>query len=113
MPVPQQVVDSFKGDKDMDRELDDKEAEAFQRELMTNYARNAKNIEVNGTIAYTAQSPWIRNKVIRENIIYDQEFNVEKYVDTIQYCEFERDIQMQAQGDQTLIGDRGVTLSGG
>ena len=34
-------------------------------------------------------------------------------MDTIQYCEFERDILMQREGDQTLIGDRGVNLSGG
>jgi len=40
-------------------------------------------------------------------------FEHEKYVDTVQYSEFERDICMQKKGDKTLVGDRGVTLSGG
>ena len=77
------------------------------------HASKAKPVEVNGSVAFTAQNPWIRNKKIWENIIYDKPFDPERYVDTIQYCEFERDILMQREGDQTLIGDRGVNLSGG
>jgi len=73
----------------------------------------SKACEVNGKIAYTAQTPWIRNRTIRENIVYDKEFDLDNYIDTVQFCEFERDIIMQREGDQTMIGDRGVTLSGG
>ena len=112
LELPQQLVDHFKGDADMEKELNDQEAEAIQEEMMRINATH-KALEVNGSIAYTAQNPWIRNRNIRENILYDLPFDLDKYVDTVQYCEFERDIGLQREGDQTLIGDRGVTLSGG
>lgn len=57
-------------------------------------ASKSTDYEVNGTIAYTAQTPWIRSKKIRANIIYDKPFDAEKYADTVQACEFERDIKL-------------------
>ena len=36
-----------------------------------------------------------------------------KYVDTIQYCELERDLELFKKGDQTEIGERGINISGG
>lgn len=36
-----------------------------------------------------------------------------KYVDTIQYCELERDLKILNAGDFTEIGEKGVNLSGG
>lgn len=62
-------------------------------------ASKKREFEVNGSIAYTAQNPWIRSKKIRENIVYDQPFDPERYADTVQYCEFERDILLHREGD--------------
>lgn len=56
-------------------------------------------LEVNGTIAYTQQTPWIRNRVVRENIVYNMPFDFERYVDTIQYCELESDLKVLKAGD--------------
>lgn len=39
--------------------------------------------------------------------------DISHYVDTIQFCEFERDICMAIKGDHTLVGDKGMGLSGG
>jgi len=36
-----------------------------------------------------------------------------KYVDTIQFCELERDLKILNAGDFTEIGEKGVNLSGG
>jgi ABC-type bacteriocin/lantibiotic exporter with double-glycine peptidase domain len=41
------------------------------------------------------------------------EFDLERYVDTIQYCELESDLKVLKAGDQTEIGEKGVNLSGG
>lgn len=41
------------------------------------------------------------------------DFSLEKYVDTIQYCELEKDLEILKHGDQSEIGERGVNLSGG
>lgn len=50
---------------------------------------------------------------MRDNIIYNQPFEYERYVETIQYCELERDLENFRQGDKTLIGEKGVNMSGG
>lgn len=68
---------------------------------------------VRGSLAYAHQVPWVQNKVVRDNILYRQPMNEERYVDTIQYCELESDLQQLKSGDQTEIGERGVNLSGG
>jgi ATP-binding cassette subfamily C (CFTR/MRP) protein 1 len=70
-------------------------------------------VEVNGSIAYTQQTPWIRNSIVRENIVYNKPFDLAKYVDTVQYCELEKDFETLKAGDQTEIGEKGVNLSGG
>ena len=50
---------------------------------------------------------------MRENIVYNLPFDCEKYVDAIQYCELENDLETLKAGDQTEIGEKGVNLSGG
>lgn len=50
---------------------------------------------------------------MRENIVYNLPFDYEKYVDAIQYCELENDLETLKAGDQTEIGEKGVNLSGG
>lgn len=82
LPVPQRLVDFYRGAEGPDRELNDDEATTFMADLIEN-ASKANPVELNGTVAYTAQSPWIRNKKIRDNIIYDKPFDPERYVDTI------------------------------
>lgn len=39
--------------------------------------------------------------------------DIDRYVDTIQYCELESDFVQFKSGDMTEIGERGVNLSGG
>lgn len=115
LPVPKKVIESYKGAEGMEKELNQEEAEAFQSDLI-HYQKQADKenaIEVNGTVAYTQQTPWIRNKVVRENIVYNMPFDFERYVDTIQYCELESDLKVLKAGDQTEIGEKGVNLSGG
>ena len=75
LTLPQNLLEHFKGkEDDMDRVLEPDEATALMDDLIHN-ASTKQEIEVNGTIAYTAQSPFIRNRKIRTNIIYDQPFD--------------------------------------
>ena len=41
------------------------------------------------------------------------EFDVERYKNTIHVCALEDDLQQFAQGDETLLGDKGINISGG
>jgi ATP-binding cassette subfamily C (CFTR/MRP) protein 4 len=69
--------------------------------------------EVEGTISYACQDPWIFSASIRQNILFGQDFDLEKYQEVIKACALEHDFFLFPYGDQTLVGERGVMLSGG
>ncbi|PWN35761.1 uncharacterized protein FA14DRAFT_167758 [Meira miltonrushii] len=66
-----------------------------------------------GTVAYCPQSPWIQAATVRENIVFGRPFDEERYWAIIKQAELESDLVILPQGDQTEIGERGTTLSGG
>ncbi|KAF2158186.1 bile acid-transporting ATPase [Myriangium duriaei CBS 260.36] len=65
------------------------------------------------TIAYCAQQAWLVNGTIKENIIFASKFDAKRYRDVITACSLKRDLEILDKGDQTLVGEKGVTLSGG
>ncbi|KAG0241589.1 hypothetical protein BG011_003500, partial [Mortierella polycephala] len=65
------------------------------------------------TMSYSSQSPWIFGGTIKSNILFGAPFNLERYDKVIKACELTRDISLFPQGDETVIGEKGVTLSGG
>ena len=67
----------------------------------------------NKIIGYTSQSPWILSGSIKENILFGKTFNKEWFWKVIKACAMERDIERMELKEETVIGDRGVTLSGG
>ncbi|EJD37726.1 hypothetical protein AURDEDRAFT_187977 [Auricularia subglabra TFB-10046 SS5] len=75
--------------------------------------RTAGRVEVNGRIAYTPQSPWIQNATLRDNILFGQPYDEDRYAEVLRACALEHDIAGFPRGDATEIGERGVNLSGG
>ncbi|CAL4094228.1 unnamed protein product, partial [Meganyctiphanes norvegica] len=71
------------------------------------------NITVRGKIAYASQEPWVFSGTLKQNIIFGQPFNEKKYHEVIRVCALERDLDQLPLGDKTLVGERGVSLSGG
>lgn len=70
-------------------------------------------VRVCGSIAYVAQTSWIQNATIQENVLFGLPMNREKYEEAIRVCCLEKDLEMMEYGDQTEIGERGINLSGG
>ncbi|XP_066923803.1 ATP-binding cassette sub-family C member 4-like [Clytia hemisphaerica] len=66
-----------------------------------------------GKIAYSSQEAWIFNGTIKYNITFGQHFNEERYNEVIKACALQRDLEILPLGDQTIVGERGVSLSGG
>lgn len=66
-----------------------------------------------GATAYVAQTSWIQNATIRENILFGSPMNNERYRDVVRVCSLEKDLEILEHGDQTEIGERGINLSGG
>ncbi|XP_062980311.1 ATP-binding cassette sub-family C member 10 isoform X2 [Elgaria multicarinata webbii] len=59
------------------------------------------------------QEPWIQFSSIRENILFGKEYDARFYQDVIEACALSDDFNILPAGDQTEVGENGVTLSGG
>ncbi|CAD6238488.1 unnamed protein product [Miscanthus lutarioriparius] len=70
-------------------------------------------VKVCGSTAYVAQTAWIQNGTIEENILFGKPMHRERYKEVIRVCCLEKDLEMMEFGDQTEIGERGINLSGG
>jgi ATP-binding cassette subfamily C (CFTR/MRP) protein 4 len=71
------------------------------------------SIQVNGSISYASQDAWIFSATIRENILFGLPYDSERYNAVIEACALDKDIETLPYGDSTMVGERGVTLSGG
>ncbi|XP_062831587.1 ATP-binding cassette sub-family C member 4 [Anolis carolinensis] len=70
-------------------------------------------IDVQGRIAYVSQQPWVFSGTVRNNILFGKEYYKDRYEKVLKACALKKDMELLADGDLTVIGDRGVTLSGG
>ncbi|KAJ2741929.1 Canalicular multispecific organic anion transporter 1, partial [Coemansia sp. BCRC 34301] len=67
-----------------------------------------------GSVSYLEQSPWIMSgATLRDNILFGREFDEDHYWRVIQACALMEDLDAWADHDLTVIGDRGINLSGG
>ena len=65
------------------------------------------------SISYLQQVNWIQSKSIRENILFYSEFDEEKYNQALKYSRYDNDIANMPNKDLTILGDKGMNLSGG
>ncbi|KAJ1992473.1 hypothetical protein EDC05_002790 [Coemansia umbellata] len=64
-------------------------------------------------IAYVAQEGWLRNGTIRDNILFGEPYNKDRYEEVLRACALKLDLRILKAGDMTEISERGVTLSDG
>ncbi|CAO3650097.1 unnamed protein product [Cunninghamella blakesleeana] len=72
-----------------------------------------ENWILNHAVAYVAQTAWLQNASIRDNILFGLPYNEKRYKDTLYVCSLIKDLSIFEDGDQTEIGEKGITLSGG
>uniref|UniRef100_A0A670YM28 Multidrug resistance-associated protein 4 n=1 Tax=Pseudonaja textilis TaxID=8673 RepID=A0A670YM28_PSETE len=70
-------------------------------------------MDVQGKIAYVSQQPWVFSGTVRNNILFGKDYQKEKYEKVLRVCALKKDIEQLEDGDLTIVGDRGATLSGG
>lgn len=70
-------------------------------------------VSVHGSVAYVSQQPWVFSGTVRSNILFGKKYEKERYDKVIKACALKKDLQLLKDGDLTVIGDRGATLSGG
>ncbi|KAF8342804.1 uncharacterized protein EI90DRAFT_3030312 [Cantharellus anzutake] len=67
----------------------------------------------NRNVSYAGQFPFLENATIRDNIVYHQPFEMTRYHEVLEACALLPDLRILDAGDQTEIGEKGVSLSGG
>ena len=70
-------------------------------------------MKISGNIAYVSQQPWIQNLSLKDNIVFNQMYDNQKYQEIINACSLKDDLSLLSNGDQTEIGENGLNLSGG
>ncbi|XP_017116909.1 probable multidrug resistance-associated protein lethal(2)03659 [Drosophila elegans] len=70
------------------------------------------SIEVQGRFSYASQEPWLFNASVRDNILFGLPMDKQRYRTVLKKCALERDLEL-LQGDGTIVGERGASLSGG
>ncbi|EDX14816.1 GD21421 [Drosophila simulans] len=68
---------------------------------------------VHGKISYASQESWVFEGTIRDNIVFVEDYNERRYKKVVKVCGLERDMELLPRGDLTVVGERGVSLSGG
>uniref|UniRef100_A0A668V3J0 ABC-type glutathione-S-conjugate transporter n=1 Tax=Oreochromis aureus TaxID=47969 RepID=A0A668V3J0_OREAU len=70
-------------------------------------------VSVRGSVAYVPQQAWIQNATLRDNILFGNPYNEQKYNSVLEACALTPDLQVLPGGDMTEIGEKGINLSGG
>ncbi|ORY18549.1 P-loop containing nucleoside triphosphate hydrolase protein [Clohesyomyces aquaticus] len=63
--------------------------------------------------AFCDQTVWLRNATVRDNIVSEDEFEKSWYDQIVWSCCLQQDLAEMKRGDSTIIGSKGISLSGG
>ncbi|SPO05980.1 related to ATP-binding cassette (ABC) transporter [Cephalotrichum gorgonifer] len=64
-------------------------------------------------IAYASQTSWLQGGTVRDNIVFPEAYEPVRYQEIIKACCLEPDLEGLPEGDRTVIGESGTSLSGG
>ena len=70
-------------------------------------------IQIKGQLSYASQEAWVFSGNVRQNILFGQPFDAKRYAEVLRVCDLNQDIKKFDHGDLTLVGERGIALSGG
>nr|XP_021186907.2 ATP-binding cassette sub-family C member 4 [Helicoverpa armigera]WRX06130.1 ABCC7 [Helicoverpa armigera] len=64
-------------------------------------------------VSYASQEPWLFVATVRQNILFGLPYDRIRYKKVVSACALLRDFEQLPAGDSTLVGERGISLSGG
>lgn len=64
-------------------------------------------------IAYVSQNPWLLAGTIRNNILFGKSYKEDWFKEVVKACSLDSDLEHFPDKENTIIGERGLELSGG
>ena len=64
-------------------------------------------------LALVTQHVTLFNDTVRNNILFHDAYDEKRYLEAIHACALKPDMTQFVDGDQTEVGEKGVTISGG
>ncbi|KZP16437.1 ABC protein [Athelia psychrophila] len=81
--------------------------------LIGEMRRSAGHVSFGGRVSYCSQTAWIQNATLRNNILFGQPFEEDRYWQAVENACLLPDLDVLPDGDGTEIGEKGINLSGG
>ncbi|KAM9312591.1 cystic fibrosis transmembrane conductance regulator [Gastrophryne carolinensis] len=81
--------------------------------IMGELEPSSGKIKHSGRISFSPQVSWIMPGTIKENIVFGVSYDQYRYLSVIKACQMEEDISKFPDKDNTVLGEGGITLSGG
>ncbi|KAI8799922.1 P-loop containing nucleoside triphosphate hydrolase protein [Cladochytrium replicatum] len=69
--------------------------------------------QVGGKVSYAPQTAWIQRATVKDNILFGQAFDQERFETIIKVCGLTHDLNTLPNGAESWIEERGANLSGG
>ncbi|KAK9326402.1 P-loop containing nucleoside triphosphate hydrolase protein [Lipomyces orientalis] len=85
----------------------------FMQAILGDLFKEHGSVVMRGRVAYAAQSPWIMNATVKDNITFGYRFDADFYEKTVKACALIDDFAALPDSDETLVGEKGISLSGG
>ena len=77
------------------------------------FKSNTSKLILNGEVSYANQQPWVMTDTVKNNIIFNNLFDEDKYDKIVSVCELENDFLNFPNGDKTEINSTNANVSGG
>ena len=77
------------------------------------FKSSTSKIILNGEVSYANQQPWVMTDTVKNNIIFNNPFDEDKYDKIVSVCELENDFLNFPNGDKTEINSTNANVSGG
>jgi ATP-binding cassette subfamily C (CFTR/MRP) protein 1 len=86
---------------------------SFLQSLLGDLYKSKGEVVIHGSTAYVAQQAWVMNATVKENILFGHRWDPVFYEKTVRACALDKDFAQLPDGDETEVGERGISLSGG
>jgi ABC-type transport system involved in cytochrome bd biosynthesis fused ATPase/permease subunit len=81
--------------------------------LLGELPASSGGVGVAGRVSFAAQQPYVLTGTVRENVLCGRPWDPARYAAVLEACCLRPDLRAWPNGDATVIGERGVNLSGG